>query len=81
MPTIKGIPGPFRLFFYSFDCNEPVHVHAQRGRMTCKFWMNPVTLAANKGLTPRDLATVRRTIFEYRDRILEAWREHCGAIE
>jgi hypothetical protein len=25
MPTIKNISGPYRFFFYSFDCNEPVH--------------------------------------------------------
>jgi len=39
MPTIKGIPGPYRFFFYSFDCNEPmhVHVHVERERMSCKF--------------------------------------------
>jgi hypothetical protein len=30
MPSIKNIPGPYRFFFYSFDCNEPKHVHAQR---------------------------------------------------
>ena len=30
MPTIKNIPGPYRFFFYSFDCNEPEHVHVQR---------------------------------------------------
>jgi len=81
MPTIKGIPGPFRLFFYSFDCNEPIHVHAQREQATCKFWLEPVGLVGNHGLTSRDLATIRRTIFEHRDRILEAWREHCGATE
>jgi hypothetical protein len=23
MPTVKNIPGPYRFFFYSFDCNEP----------------------------------------------------------
>jgi hypothetical protein len=23
MPTVKGISGPYRFFFYSFDCNEP----------------------------------------------------------
>jgi hypothetical protein len=49
MPTIQGIPGPFRLYFYSFDCNEPMHVHAQRDRATCKFWLDPVTLASNQG--------------------------------
>jgi hypothetical protein len=33
MPTIKNIPGPYRFFFYSFDCNEPEHIHVQRERM------------------------------------------------
>ena len=81
MPTIKGIPGPHRLFFYSFDCNEPPHVHARREQPTGKFWLDPLELAASEGLAPRDLAAVRRTIFEYRNRILEAWREHCGPTE
>ena len=81
MPTIPDIPGPFRFFFYSFDCNEPAHVHARRERTACKFWLDPVALAANHGLTPRDLASVRRIIFQHRDRILEAWREHCGSAQ
>jgi hypothetical protein len=46
MPTIGNIPGPYRLFFYSFDCNERMHVHARRERRTCKFWLDPVELAA-----------------------------------
>ena len=78
MPTIKGIPGPYRLYFYSFDCNEPPHVHIQRDRATAKFWLDPVTLAGNHGLSPRELTGARRVILEHRPRILEAWREHCG---
>jgi hypothetical protein len=81
MPTIQGIPGPFRLYFYSFDCNEPMHVHAQRDRATCKFWLDPVTLASNQGLSPRDLTAVRRIILEHYPRIREAWREHCGSTD
>lgn len=78
MPTIKGISGPYRFFFYSFDCNEPTHVYAQRDRVTCKFWLDPVELASNNGVTSRDLSAVRRIIFEYYARILETWREHCS---
>jgi hypothetical protein len=81
MPTISGIPGPFRFFFYSFDCNEPPHVHVRRDRTTCKFWLDPIQLAVNHGLSSRDLAIVRRTILEYGGQILEAWREHCGEAE
>ena len=81
MPTVPDIPGPFRLFFYSFDCREPVHVHARRDRSTCKFWLDPVRLATNHGLSQRELAVVRRIIILHKDRIVEAWREHCGATE
>jgi len=51
MWTIQGVPGPFRLFFYSFDCTEPMHVHAEREHMNCMFWLDPLLLAGNDGLT------------------------------
>jgi hypothetical protein len=38
MPAVKNIGGPYRLFFYGFDCNEPMHIHVQREGMVCKFW-------------------------------------------
>lgn len=78
MPTIDGIPGPFRFFFYSFDCNEAVHVHIRRGRATCKFWLEPVALAANHGFAPHELTHIRDIILQNHRRILEAWHEHCG---
>jgi hypothetical protein len=33
MPSVKGIPGPYRFFFYSFDCLEPEHIHVKRENM------------------------------------------------
>jgi len=33
---VKGIPGPYRFFFYSFDCNEPEHVHVRQENKVCK---------------------------------------------
>jgi hypothetical protein len=51
MPTVKGIAGPHRFYFYSFDCNEPAHVHVQRQRMVCKFWIEPLALAQNHGFS------------------------------
>lgn len=79
MPTIPGIPRPFRLYFYCFDCNEPPHVHVQRDRGVAKFWMTPVSVASNHGLSARDLTAARRTILEHHSRMMEAWREHCGS--
>lgn len=77
MPTVKGIPGPYRLFFYSFDCREPRHVHVLRDQDTCKFWLEPITLARNSGFSASELGRIRRTIQENSVSILEAWREHC----
>lgn len=79
MPTIRGVPGTYRLFFFSFDCNEPKHVHVQRERWVCKYWMEPVVLAGNHGFSPVELNVVRRMLKENQTRILEAWHEHCGS--
>jgi len=78
MPTVKGIPGPYRLFFYSFDCNEARHVHVRRERMVCKFWLQPVSLAQNHGFPARELNAIREVIEAHLADIVEAWNEHCG---
>lgn len=78
MPTVKNISGPYRFFFYSFDCNEPMHVHVNREKMTCKFWLEPIVLSRNQGFTPRGLNQIRELIQENYDVIIEAWHEHCG---
>jgi hypothetical protein len=78
MPTVRTVPGPYRLFFYSFDCNEPKHVHVRRERMVCKFWLEPVVLSFNEGFSPAELNRIRELIARHRPRILEAWDEHCG---
>ena len=78
MPTIRGIPGPYRFFFYSFDCNEPAHVHVRRERMLCKFWLDPIVLCTNDGFSSVELNRIRATIVKYRALIQEAWNEHCG---
>jgi hypothetical protein len=78
MPAVKGIPGPYRFFFYSFDCLEPEHVHVKRENMLCKFWLEPVVLASNDGFSPRELNQIRGLVVKFRAQLLEAWDEHCG---
>jgi len=78
MPRIKDIAGPHSFFFYSFDCNEPMHVHARREKRTCKFWLEPIQLAGNHGFDARQLNVIRRLIEAHCDTIMEAWHEHCG---
>jgi hypothetical protein len=78
MPRVAGIPGPYRIFFTSFDCNEPPHVHVEREDKACKFWLEPLRLARSHGFSARELSRIRGIIETYRDMILEAWHEHCG---
>ena len=78
MPTVGEIPGPYRFFFYSFDCSEPKHVHVQREKKTCKFWLEPVALARNNGFSAKELNKIRKEVVDHLDRLLEAWNEHCG---
>jgi hypothetical protein len=78
VPTVKNISGPYRLFFYSFDCNEPEHVHVQKENMVCKFWLEPVVLTKNYGFSPRELNIIRKMIQHNRTKIMEAWNEHYG---
>ena len=78
MPIVKSISGPYRFYFYSFDCNEPKHVHAQREKMICKFWLDPISLSQNDGYAPRELNRIRHLIETHYDKITEAWYEHCG---
>lgn len=78
MPSIRDIEGPYRFFFYSLDCNEPKHIHVRREKMTCKFWLEPVSLAKNHGFSPRELNQIRRLVTANIVILLEAWNEHCG---
>ncbi len=78
MPTIKNILGPYRLFFYSFDCCEPKHVHVQREKLLCKFWLEPTCMVKNIGFSAKELNTIRKLIESNLPKILEAWHEHCG---
>ena len=39
--------GPYRVYFYSHESNEPAHVHIDRDQASCKFWLSPVSLASD----------------------------------
>ncbi len=78
MPRIKGIPGPYRFFITSFDCNEPTHVYVERENSTCKFWLEPIELARSHGFSAHELNVIRRLIRAQRVAILEVWHEHRG---
>jgi uncharacterized protein DUF4160 len=79
MPTIPELPGPYRFFFYSFDCGERAHVHVRRESLLCKFWLRPPELARAGRFPARELLVIERLILQHLPGLEEAWDEHCGA--
>ena len=78
MPTITRI-GPYRIYFYSHDMDEPAHVHVDREDSTAKFWLTPVALARNIGFRAKELREIQRMVSEHAVEFLEAWDEYFGA--
>jgi Domain of unknown function (DUF4160) len=75
MPTVIK-SGPFRFHFYSDERNEPPHIHVETSGGECKFWLDPVRLAKNKGIAPETIRKIERTVFEYRDFFEEKFHDH-----
>lgn len=74
MSTVLRV-GPFRFHFYSDEGNEPAHVHVRRDDCECKYWLEPITLAINKGISPHDHRDIERIVFEHQRHLLEKYHE------
>jgi len=78
MPTVLR-QGPYRIFWYSHEPNEPAHVHVDRDRCSAKFWLEPMGLARNMGFNSRELSRIGIIIESNRTFLLEAWHGYFGA--
>lgn len=74
VPTIL-MAGPYRMYFYSHEPNEPPHIHVDRDDQSAKLWLEPVALAVNLGFGPAALRRVQRLVAENRALLLENWYE------
>ncbi len=72
MPTVLRVFG-FRFHFYSDEGNEPPHIHVESGDGECKFWLSPVVLARNHGMTAADIRKVERLVYEHQAFLLEKY--------
>jgi hypothetical protein len=76
-PTLLS-SGPYRVYFFSHEPNEPPHVHVDRDNRSAKFWLQPVALARNFGFPAHELRRIRILIEEHQTRFLEVWNGHIG---
>jgi len=67
--------GPYRVYFFSHEPNEPPHVHVDRDDQSAKFWLNPVALARNLGFRAVELGRIRALIRSNEALLLEKWNE------
>ena len=76
MPTILLVTG-WRLFFYSNEGNEPIHVHCQKAEKECKYWLDRDNFALKEAysynINNRDRRDIKKIIFEYFEFIESEW--------
>ena len=79
MPTILVIFG-WRLFFYSNEGTEPIHIHAQKAEMECKFWLLTdefeIKEAFSHNLNPASKKEIKKIIYQHFDYIVEEWNKY-----
>lgn len=74
-PTVLRLAG-LRFHFYSDEGTEPPHIHVACGDGECKFWLEPVGLARNRGVPAHTVRQVERLIYEHRTVLLEKYHEY-----
>jgi Domain of unknown function (DUF4160) len=78
MPTTLR-HGPYRFYFYSYDCAERRHTHIDRENMSAKFWLDPDTsLADTIGFSGRELRELERLTRQNLAILRHEWDEFCG---
>jgi Ni,Fe-hydrogenase maturation factor len=79
MPTALYIFG-WRLFFYSNENLEPIHIHAEKGDMECKFWILVDEVEIREefsyNLTPAAKKEIKKIIYQHFDLIVDCWNTH-----
>jgi hypothetical protein len=79
MPTILYLYG-WRLFFYSNEGTEPLHVHAEKGSIECKFWINKELRTIDEdfsyNMSPGERRQIVEIINSHLDIIIMAWEKY-----
>lgn len=75
MPTVLIIKG-YRLFFFSNERNEPVHIHIEKAECYAKFWLDPLCVVLNYGFTGKELREISNIVEKNELLIREKWNEH-----
>ncbi len=74
MPTVLRI-GSCRFHFYSDEMGEPPHIHVETSDGECKYWLDPIRLARNKGIPPHVVREIEKLVFKHQGLFREKYNE------
>jgi len=75
MPTVLRI-GSYRFHFYSDELNEPAHIHVATPDGECKFWLEPILLARNKGVPPHEIRKIEKLVYKNVNLLKDKYHEY-----
>lgn len=79
MPTTLRV-GPYRFYFYSYDCRERRHMHVDRERFSAKLWLDPdVAPADDHGFGRQELRSIERIARANLEVLRHEWDAFCGS--
>lgn len=78
MPKILEEQG-FRLFFFSSDCEERVHIHIKKGDANGKIWLAPeIEIFYLQGFKKQDVKRLMQLIETNIDYLIQEWHAYCN---
>lgn len=75
MPTVLR-QGPYRFHFYSKENNEPPHIHVARDDCEAKFWLRPVRLSRNYGLSIHEISKILGILEKKKEFLIHEWEKY-----
>lgn len=76
MPAVLFIFG-WRLYFRANENKEPIHIHAEKGEMECKYWILADEMDVKEefsfNMPRKDKREIRKIIFQNFDTLTDSW--------
>ncbi len=67
------------MFFYSNEGNEPIHIHAEKADIECKFWILEeieIKEAYAYNLNQKERKEIKKIIYQHFDLIVDSWYKY-----
>lgn len=84
LPILFELYG-YKIFFWSNENDEPVHVHVAKGKQSAnatKIWIpaesNPVVVHNKSRIPQKDLTRLLKAVAQNRDSIIARWYDYFG---